>query len=596
MVPFLATSLLTLFAKGEISAATVQTIASSARKDGWKPNDRLAHQLANAGSGGANTGHIHRDVIRAARKAGLMSSGAQPYRMDLPDGTFLDIFLPHEAYYHMVQEHGLEAFCLTEAQLQEPLGLKGVIEKWAKHRDVNISDGDVPQLAAIGLHCDGVPYTNSVRPGGSKSVFVCSMNVVSAADDKTRANRQPLFNIQKARVCGCSCGGYHTLDLIFEVLVWSFECLAAGTTPSRRHDGTEFTASDKKNRLAAGLSIPRAGLMQVRGDWEFDEAAFQFRSVNSNEFCWKCDATKARGDRYAYDFGPAAGHRATAITHERYLASCLQHGSTPSALFRAPGFDIEYIVVDPMHDGDLGVFADAVGSLLWIEVQHKQWHKSAKKGVKALNVMLEKYHQAGDKKRPKLALTLSQIKAKRDPPYPCLKAKAAETRYLAEFADTLAHLHSGHLGRAKFKFHRNHPLAGKEEVHLKYLLQMTGGMMDYHASCAASPFSPADCRTAMYSFLHAFKALHDLWRSPRMMTQKQKARAPFHLRPKAHMMTHLVDRQLDLFGSPNRCWCYRDEDFVGAVKTIAARSSHPSTLECRVCEKLMLLGGLHARV
>ena len=588
----LAHELLTLFSKGEVSASTVQSLAHSARCDGWGKHNKLASQLASASTQGKHSGNVNRDIIRAARAAGLLSSSAQPYIIELPDHTTLDIFLPHEAYYKMVEVDGLESFCLAETDTSQP-ELAALITEWMGHREVDIRD-PVSTVAALGLHCDGVPYTHSVRPGGSKSVFACSMNVISSASDKTRANRQPIFCLQKERVCKC-CSGFHTLDFIFQVITWSLECLAKGVSPTRRHDDTEFTPVDRKNRIPGGVPLSRAGLMQVRGDWEFFEHAFKFRSVNSNYFCWKCDATKEKGQNWAYNFSADAGHRATGITHRRYLASCLREGSTPSSLFAAPGFDIKYVAADSMHCGDLGVFQDAIGSLLWIEVQNKQWHKSAPKGLAKVNAMLKSYHQASDKSRNKLQLTMSQIKAKKDPPFPCLKAKAAETRHLAEFANTLAHMHAGELNRARLKFHRNHPLAGKEDNHLTYLVQMTEGMVDYHNSCAASPFSASDCRTAMYSFLDAFKGLHDLWDSA-MMTKKQRARCPFHVRPKTHMLMHVVDEQLGLFGSPNRCWCYRDEDFVGAVKTIASRSSHPTTLESRVCEKLTLLAGLGGRV
>ena len=54
------------------------------------------------------------------------------------------------------------------------------------------------------------------------------------------------------------------------------------------------------------------------------------------------------------------------------------------------------------------------------------------------------------------------------------------------------------------------------------------------------------------------------------------------------MLQHLVMDQLDTHGSPSNCWCYKDEDFVGAVKRIAGKTRLPQTLERRVSEKLML--------
>ena len=62
------------------------------------------------------------------------------------------------------------------------------------------------------------------------------------------------------------------------------------------------------------------------------------------------------------------------------------------------------------------------------------------------------------------------------------------------------------------------------------------------------------------------------------------------------MLIHLVDDQLCLFGSPNRCWCYRDEDFVGCVKKIASKTKHPATLESRVMLKLRLLEAMSRKV
>ena len=56
---------------------------------------------------------------------------------------------------------------------------------------------------------------------------------------------------------------------------------------------------------------------------------------------------------------------------------------------------------------------------------------------------------------------------------------------------------------------------------------------------------------------------------------------PFHLRLKAHLLQHLVEDQLDMWGSPSLFWCYGDENFIGAMKETAAKSKHPHTLEDR---------------
>jgi hypothetical protein len=67
---------------------------------------------------------------------------------------------------------------------------------------------------------------------------------------------------------------------------------------------------------------------------------------------------------------------------------------------------------------------------------------------------------------------------------------------------------------------------------------------------------------------------------------------PWLVRPKAHMLQHLCEEKLPLWGAPSRFWSYRDESFIGAVKIIAARSKKPELLEQRILEKLLILAGL----
>ncbi len=62
------------------------------------------------------------------------------------------------------------------------------------------------------------------------------------------------------------------------------------------------------------------------------------------------------------------------------------------------------------------------------------------------------------------------------------------------------------------------------------------------------------------------------------------------------MPQHLVMDHISTFGSPAKFWCYRDEDFVGRVKRICAKTKMPSTLEVRVMQKLRVLESIGVRV
>ena len=109
----------------------------------------------------------------------------------------------------------------------------------------------------------------------------------------------------------------------------------------------------------------------------------------SDNFCWMCDSTqRTLGPLHYHNFTPDAAHRNTLISHEQYPARCVQERREPSHLFRCPGFRLEFLTVDSMHAGDLGTFQDAMGSLLWLEITNKQWHRNQHVGLQRLNELL----------------------------------------------------------------------------------------------------------------------------------------------------------------------------------------------------------------
>ena len=328
----------------------------------------------------------------------------------------------------------------------------------------------------------------------------------------------------------------------------------------------------------------------MRGDWEWLEQCFRLRSVSSDKFCWMCESTqRTPGALHYHHFAPDAAHRGTLISHSAYLLACAQEASQPSHLFRSPGTELQHLTVDVMHAGDLGTFQDAIGSLLWLEVSHKPWHPSQLVGLQRLNNSLNNFysaHQAMGLSRV-TPLSLSQIIAPK-PGYPFLKAKAAQTRHLAQFCATLARLHrAGDALRAPFRFRATHRLPAHSILHCDLLVAMFDGLLNFNTACSQHPFVATECRAAMYQYLGALHNLHDLWPTgaPAVVPDK----LPFHIRPKAHLCQHLVHEKIDMFGSPSSFWCYRDEDWVGAIKSLANKTKHPATLEQRMIEKLRIL-------
>jgi hypothetical protein len=588
----LSRHLLKLFGKGELSGTQVFDIAEAAWSDGWGRTDELARKLVRAGDGGRSRNHIARDIIAAAESMGLVSSSAAPYILDIATGGHVLLFLPHEFYPSMVQDLGIGKCCMSQETLDSGNGIARLLKDWAQHADVGCDLGELPAVGVLGMHCDGVQYTSSTRAGGSRSILVGSVNIISG-DGEVKNKRQPLFVLRKTRLCQCGCSGFCTVQEIMRAFAWSMKCLADGVSPNCRHDGSPFRVEEQGRRLPPGTLIPKAALLQVRGDWEWLEQCFRLRSVSSDAFCWMCQATKnTTGPLHYHDFRVDAAHRTTLISHRDYIMACAAEGSQPSHLFRCPGTLLDHLTVDAMHACDLGTFQDAVGSLLWLEITHKGWYRSKVAGLAQLNQSLNNYYAAN--RHLGLSsitpLTQSQILAK-SPGYPFLKAKAAQTRHLAQFCLVLAQRHrTGTADRAPFRFGAGHRLAAHTARHGGLLVELFEGFLGFTTSCSASPFQVIDCRVSMYKYLQALKGLHDLWRTDAPPAQHN--RLPFHIRQKCHLAQHLVHEKIQAYGSPSDFWCYRDEDFVGVIKSIASKTKHPATLEQRLIEKLRIWAAL----
>jgi hypothetical protein len=128
MLPQLVLQLFRLFAKGVLHATEVQRLASAAWEDGcWSQRDPIGEKLARAGSRGQRPGNIHRDVLRAAKAAGLLSE-ARPCRLMVPgpgqELTKASMLLPHEILHEAIARAGsLASFCLSAEQLASDHGL-----------------------------------------------------------------------------------------------------------------------------------------------------------------------------------------------------------------------------------------------------------------------------------------------------------------------------------------------------------------------------------------------------------------------------------------------------------------------------------------
>ena len=575
--------LLKLFAEGVLPATAVQSLAGAAFKDGWGSGDAVAEKLAELGSGGRRPSNVLRDLLRLSRRIGVAEVMPEPYavRVPGPNGSHrnVNVFLPHEQAHMTITKDGVEKFRASDRDWQGGVGVAGLVQRWSADAGID----PARDVLAVGLHADGVSYTATQRVGQSRSAAVSAWNFFTPAADHARGQRFLFFAVSKSLLCNCGCEGFHTVDELNGVFAWSMEALRAGQAPLRRHDGTAFSTADRKARLRGRLAC-RAALLQVRGDWEWLVQAVRLRRYSAEHFCWMCSATHA-GPLAYLDVSDTAPWRATLVTHEAYLEQLAREGHAPSKLFLAPGFRLEFISVDSMHTVDLGLFADAAGGLIWLEISNKSLHNSFSDGIAFINKELESYYSANPGLSP-LHVTLPGVRPT-DGGYPSLKAKVAACRHLGPFLQYLVRRHQ-FIGY-QLEDERLAPYSGE---YITLAVQLADRYVGFHRSCEMMPFNAADCQEQMLSFLSVYSQLRLLFR--RHIPLAAQGAQPFGTRPKLHMADHLVRERIHLYGSPRHFWCYGDEDFVGLVKRICVQTRHPRTMESRIISKYRLYAALHA--
>ena len=277
------------------------------------------------------------------------------------------------------------------------------------------------------------------------------------------------------------------------------------------------------------------------------------------------------------EFRRDAPHRSHLRTHSDFIAACIAAGSELSTIFDSPGLLLKYFAVDQMHGEHLGPLLDAIGSIIWIEINNKSWYRNQREGLKAVNAELKDFHTAHPELGHFNKIVMGQIRSK-TAKYPVFKGKAAQAKHMIQFCLLLAYKHSGFLERAPFEFRASHRLHGHASEYRRLVVSLFEGMAAYTSACDARPFAKLPCILAMYQFLDSLEKLNTLW-CQGLVDDEAKAAMPFHVRPKMHMCQHLVEDQLEIWGNPRNFSCYLDENFIGGLKRVCAMPKHPRTLE-----------------
>ena len=221
-----------------------------------------------------------------------------------------------------------------------------------------------------------------------------------------------------------------TLDAVFRIMGWSFDCMLDGEFPSANWYGR---ASEQRGVLAGGW---RAAVCEARGGWAFYTEVFKFPSWNGAErMCWLCKANSTIRDLAFSNFATNSRWRNTRWSHESYLAHLRALGlAIPALLVCIIGFRLECVMVDTLHTVDQGVASHIIGNVFWLIAVKRRAFGGASQDEQIKNLdkhMRQWYKDTKAESTVQGKLTKERVRTSKK--WPKLKAKAAATRHLSAY-------------------------------------------------------------------------------------------------------------------------------------------------------------------
>jgi hypothetical protein len=220
---------------------------------------------------------------------------------------------------------------------------------------------------------------------------------------------------------------HNTKDDIFNIVSWSLQHLAAGKFPHARHDAEPWQSSDVWRKKHSMEKLPRAVLVEMRGDWAFVKECFRFPQRNETlGCCWLCGVTP-NGIRNASSTAPWRFDR---LSHWQVMQRLRTQGHAISPVFGIPYFQSHLVLMDWLHVADQGVSAAFLGSLFLYMLPRLPGKTEQDKLAHLFGCMCEYYESNAITSRLD-TLTLKMLGKKSKAK---LRGKAAEIRAFISFA------------------------------------------------------------------------------------------------------------------------------------------------------------------
>ncbi|CAE7224502.1 unnamed protein product [Symbiodinium sp. CCMP2592] len=427
---------------------------------------------------------------------------------------WVPLWLPHELL-HALDSKAAGLNTMRDLSCMEP-GEVALLRQCCEK--AGLEEGSA---VALGIWGDGVPITRD----RTQSAEVLSLNILSHS--QRGALRFPLALMQKHLMLK-----EFTWDAVLSIMAWSFAFLAAGISPSSRHDGTAWLPSDKARRARSGLQLPRAFLIQVRGDWAFYKQTLYMPAWNRKDgCCWLCNIKPSELHMVAPN-SPWMHNRKS-----HWDAVCEMPRKSP--LLGSPFFSLAMCQLDWLHIVDIGVALEFQGSLFHY-VCLKKLRGNLQVACREVFFMIKEYYSANNVGSQLGELKPTMLKGK-GKPYPKLRAKAAESRALVPFSEILAQA-----------------VLVPEEPFDNMLMKAASSFARCYDQLSKDSFQPATLAQEAFEFASRYV---DLNKEAERLGMKL-----FKIKPKLHMF---LEFSYCCTCSPSANWCYRDEDFAGKVAMAA---------------------------
>ena len=331
----------------------------------------------------------------------------------------------------------------------------------------------------------------------------------------------------------------NTWDDIMTVISWSFQCLASGQFPTKRHSGTAWNKTDSYRKRLSGKPIGMRGILaEVRADWQFLALTFKFPSHNLGAgCCWRCKVTP----KTLRDFSLTAPWRQPEerLDHWGLMARWQEQGVEPSPLLACPFLVSSCFAIDWLHAVDQGVGPDFLGNLFWHVLPLLGPNKKAQ--VSALFLRVQEYykaHPAVDSRYDDLTVQM----LKKPKCGPKLRGRAAEVRGLVPFGVQLS----------------DELLTGGDQISLT-ICRCAKHLLGAYDQLSSNSFSSDSLQLHVRQFCVLYSALEDIQNKPELKLWRVK--------PKFHLFCELAIEG----NCPSLQWTYRDEDFGGTAAKVSRR-------------------------